>query len=68
VAVRNRLTIRLQVKYTHTQDPKQSFDQSFAAFSDFPQDQNLNDINEPSIRLIINQMLTQIFNQSIANW
>ena len=68
VAVRNRLTIRLQVKYTHTQDPKQSFDQSFAAFSDFPQDQNLNDIDEASIRLIINQMLTQIFNQSVANW
>lgn len=68
VAARNRLTIRLQVKYTHTQDPKQSFDQSFAAFSDFPQEQNLNDIDEASIRLIVNQMLTQIFNQSVANW
>lgn len=68
VAVRNRLTIRLQVKYTHTKDPKQSFDQSFAAFTDFPQEQNLNNIDEASIRLIVNQMLTQIFNQSVANW
>lgn len=68
VAARNRLTIRLQVKFTNTVDPKQSFDQTFTGFSDFPQEQNLNDISEPQIRLILNQMLTQIFNQSVANW
>jgi hypothetical protein len=68
VAVRNRLTIRLQVKFTNNNDPKQSFDQTYSAFSDFPQEQNINDISEPQIRLILNQMLTQIFNQSVANW
>jgi hypothetical protein len=68
VAVRNRLTIRLQVKFTNNFDPKQSFDQSFSAFSDFPQEQNLNDISEAQIRFILNQMLTDIFNRSVANW
>ena len=68
VAARNRLTIRLQVKFTNNNDPKQSFEQTYSAFSDFPQEQNINDINEGQIRLILNQMLTQIFNQSVANW
>lgn len=68
VAVRNRLTIRLQVKFTNTNDSKQSFDETFSAFSDFPQQQNINDISETQIRLILDQMLTQIFNRSVANW
>ena len=68
VAARNRLTIRIQVKFTNTNDPKQSFDEPFSAFLDFPQNQNLNDIDEAQIRQIMNLMMTQIFNRSVANW
>jgi len=68
VAARNRLTLRIQVKFTNTIDPKQSFDQSFSAFEDLPQSLNINDISEAQIRLIMDKMMTEIFNRSVANW
>lgn len=68
VAARNRLTIRIQVKFTNTNDPKQSFDEPFSAFLDFPQNLNVNSIDEAQIRQIMNLMMTQIFNRSVANW
>ncbi|MFC5270170.1 LptE family protein [Adhaeribacter terreus] len=68
VAARNRLTLRLQVKFTNTKDPKQSFDQSFSAIRDFPQSLNINQIDETQIRQLMDQMMTEIFNRSVANW
>ncbi|HSI90016.1 MAG TPA: LPS assembly lipoprotein LptE [Adhaeribacter sp.] len=68
VAARNRLTIRLQIKFTNTKDEKQDFDQAFAAYLDFPQNVNVNEIPEASITEIINLMLPEIFNKSVANW
>ena len=69
IAARNRLTIRLQVKFVNTKDPKQNFDQPFTGYSDFPQSLNLSQLDEASIRNILNQqIMTDIFNRSVANW
>jgi hypothetical protein len=64
----NRLTIRLQVRYHNTKDPKQDFDQSFSSFKDFPQAQNISQIDERAIREITERMVQDVFNRSLANW
>lgn len=64
----NRLTIRLQVRYHNTKDPKQDFDQAFSSFQDFPQNQNISQIDERSIRTIVERMVQDVFNRTLANW
>ncbi len=68
VASVNRLTITLQVRYKNNKDPKQDFEQSFPAFRDFPQNQNISQIDDASIRRIIEQSVMDVFNKSLANW
>jgi len=64
----NRLTIRLQVRYHNTKDPKVDFDQAFSSFQDFPQNQNISQIDERSIRTIVERMVQDVFNKTLANW
>ena len=68
IAGANRLTIRLQVRYHNNKDPKQDFDQAFSSFRDFPQSQNISQIDERSLRDIIERMVQDVFNRSLANW
>ena len=68
IAGANRLTIRLQVTYRNTKDPKQDFEQSFSAFRDFSQSFNPNQISERDLREIVERMVQDVFNKSLANW
>ena len=68
IAGANRLTIRLQVRFRNSKDPKQDFEQSFSAFQDFPQSQNISQIDERSIRQITERMIQDVFNKTLANW
>ena len=68
IAGANRLTIRLQVRYKNNKDPKQDFEQSFSSFADFPQNQNISQIDERSIRQITERMVQDVFNKTLANW
>ncbi|MDQ3292215.1 MAG: LPS assembly lipoprotein LptE [Bacteroidota bacterium] len=68
VASVNRLTISLQVRYKNNKDPKQDFEQSFSAFRDFAQNQNISSIDNASLRPIVEQLVMDVFNKSLANW
>lgn len=69
VAAINRLTLRIQVKFTNTKDPKQNFDQAFNGTQDFPQNTNLNQIDESAIRtIVLDRIMPDIFTRSVANW
>ncbi len=64
-----RLTITVKANYINTLDETMSFkDKSFSFFKDFPNDQNLADIEEVLIRQIFEQISLDIFNASVANW
>lgn len=68
VAAKNRLTIRIQVKFVNTKDNKQNFDQSFSRFYDFDNTQSLNAVESSLIREIDAQLVQDVFNASVGNW
>ncbi len=68
VASVNRLTVSIQVRYRNNKDPKQDFEQSFSAYSDFPQNQNVSQISDSQIRDIVERVVMDVFNKSLANW
>lgn len=68
LASRQRLTIAVKVNYTNSFDESQDFDQEFAFFADFDQNQTLIQVEQTLIPTILNQIILDIFNKSVANW
>ena len=68
IAGANRLTIRLQVTYRNNKNPKDDFEQAFSSFKDFPQNVNISQIPERDLRDIVERMVQDVFNKSLANW
>lgn len=67
-AALNRLTIRVKVKFVNTKDDTQNFEQEFSFFKNFPQDQSLSDVESTLIPQILDQIILDVFNKSVANW
>ncbi len=68
LASRQRLSITVKVQYTNSFDESQDFDQEFAFFADFDQNQTLLQVEQSLIPIILNQIILDIFNKSVANW
>lgn len=67
----NRLTITVSVKYTNTAKgkEKESFEQSFTRFFDFPLNgASIQSIQPEAIRNINKQLVEDIFNRAFAQW
>jgi hypothetical protein len=64
----NRLTIKINVKYTDKVNPDNDFDTEFSAYSDFDSNSILSDVEDELIEIIIDQIIEDIFNKSVANW
>lgn len=67
-AAKNRLTMKVKVKYTNTIEPEKSFEKEFTQFADFNADDNLNDIEEELIEIIDETLVQDIFNASLGSW
>jgi hypothetical protein len=64
-----RLTMTVSVKYTNTINPKQSFEEPFTAFENFPSSGTTFQALEPQlIRSITNKLTEDIFNRAFAQW
>ncbi|UOQ64449.1 LPS assembly lipoprotein LptE [Hymenobacter volaticus] len=66
----NRLTMQVRIKFTNTKDPKQDFEQTFQSNRDFPATQDIARINNDptAVRTITQNIITDAFNKSVANW
>lgn len=63
-----RLTIRVDAVYTNLLDDTYDFDKGFSFFEDFDANQTLSEVEDDLIDRITDQIVLDIFNQSVANW
>jgi len=68
IAARNRLTIRIRVKYTNLLEPDLDYDSSFSSYEDYDASQNLTDVEDQLIELIIDNLVEDIFNKAFVSW
>lgn len=66
----NRLTIQVQLRFVNTKDSKQDFEQTFQSQADFPSTQDIATVNndQSSVRNITRNIISDMFNKSVANW
>ncbi|NJN41180.1 MAG: LptE family protein [Flammeovirgaceae bacterium] len=68
-AALTRLTIAVRASYEDTLEPKNNFkDRTFSFYQDFQNDQDFTSIQEDLERRIIEQIMIDIFNATVANW
>jgi Lipopolysaccharide-assembly len=67
-AALNRLTIRIEVRFTNNKDEEQNFEKEFSFYQDFPQEQNLSQVEGTLVPKIIDQIVLNIFNDTAAQW
>ena len=68
-AAMNRLTIIVTIKFTNKKNEKQNFEnKTFSRYQDYPSSQNLAAVQDQLIKLIDDQLISDIFNQAVVNW
>ncbi len=65
---KNRLTIRVKVKFTNALDPQYNFEKTFQQFSEYPTTTYLQDAEPELIPEIVEMLVEDIFNAAVANW
>lgn len=69
LAALSRLTIAVRVNYEDNVEPKNSFkEKSFSFYKDFDNNLNFTSVQEDLEKKIIDQILIDIFNATVANW
>lgn len=64
-----RLTITIEVNFVNIYDEKQSFEKKrFSFFRDFPRTQTVSEVEDRLLREIFDQLVLDVFNQTIATW
>jgi hypothetical protein len=64
----NRLTVTIKVIFTNNKDHEQDFNTSFSAYYDWESSRSLNEVENDAVDVIVEQLVDDIFNKSVANW
>jgi hypothetical protein len=64
----NRLTVTVKVVFTNNKEHEYDFNTSFSAYYDWESTRSLNDVESSAVEVIVEQLIDDIFNKSVANW
>mgnify|MGYP003885005063 CR=1 FL=1 len=67
-AAQQNLVITINVRYTDTKHPENSYEQSFKQMASFDATQNLSDVESGLTSTIIESLAQDVFNKSLGNW
>lgn len=68
IAATNRLTVTIRVRFTNEIESENDFDKSFSAFKDYESTLQLTDVEEELLNDILEQIIDDIYNESVVNW
>lgn len=69
VAAQNRLTVNVKISFVNRKYPEDDFEgKSFSAYADFESTQSLDAVEASLCEEIIEKLVEDIFNATVANW
>ena len=63
-----KLTVTVRVRYSNRVNPDEDFEQSFSAYREFDANTMLEQVQEELCTEIIEELVDQIYNATVANW
>jgi len=67
-AAQNRLTVAVKVNFTNNKYPEDNVDKSFSAYEDFDATQSLDAVEATLCETIVEKLVEDIFNATVAQW
>ena len=67
-AAQNRLTVSVKVQFTNKKYPEDDVDKSFSAYEDFDATQSLDAVEAGLCDTIVEKLVEDIFNATVAQW
>jgi hypothetical protein len=64
----NRLTVTVKVVFTNNKDHEQDFNTTFSAYYDWESTRSLSEVESTANEVVVQQLVEDIFNKSVANW
>ena len=68
VAAQNRLTVSVKIEFTNRKYPEDDVSQSFSAYEDYDSAQSLDAVEGTLCETIIDKLVEDIFNATVAQW
>ena len=68
VAAQNRLTVTVKIEFTSRKYPEDDVSQSFSAYEDFDSSNSLDAVEGTLCTSIIDKLVEDIFNATVAQW
>ena len=68
VASQTRLTVTVKKTFTNRLHPEEDFEKSFSAYADYDSNQLLDAVESSLCDEIIDILVEDIFNATVANW
>ena len=68
VAAQNRLTVTVKVSFSNKKSPEDDFDKSFSAYADYDSMQSLDAVEAGLCEEIVEKIVEDVFNASVAQW
>ncbi len=67
-AASNRLTIKINVRFTNNVNPLQNFERQYTDYEDYPSTESFVAIETQLIEVILEKIIDKIFNDAVVNW
>ncbi len=68
VAARNKLTVTVKISFSDKKHPEEDFDKSFSAYAEYDSTNTLDAVEGALCQEIIEKLVEDIFNASVAQW
>jgi hypothetical protein len=65
---RTRLTITVHLQYTNNKEAGKNVDKTFFAFQEFDNTSSLDEVQDGLIKTIVDELVDEIYNATIASW
>lgn len=67
-STKTKLQITLNVRFENKVNPSENFEKRFSAYQEFSNDQTINQVQDELNTEIIEDLVNQIYNSTVANW
>lgn len=68
VASQNRLTVTINIQFENRKHPEDNLERSFSQYADFPSTQSLDAVESSLCTEIVDRLIEDIFNATVAQW
>ncbi len=68
VAAQNRLTVSVKISFVNRRHPEEDFEKSFSNYADYDSTQSLDAVESSLCEEIVEKLVEDILNATVANW